>query len=242
MLQIRFLKRVIILSVVVSLSVVALAMQPPQVAFTVEPAAPSTNDLVLLDASTSVGGAAPLVDYEWDFNGDGLVDLSTDQPQVSYFFDESGVFDVSLTVIDASGTGTSLSQSVTVSLAPVSARRTFEMTLMPNRVLAGGSFFVTVTVWINESASGMGLAETLPPDWRARPLDDGGAIFKRAQDALQWLWPQTLNAGQTVTVRYEISVPETASKGTVNLQGTVSSFSPMRFNLPVHSAFSIEVL
>jgi len=240
--KIHFLRKMVIWGLLVSLSVAALAMQPPQPAFTLEPAAPSTNDLVLLDAGTSLGVASPLVNYEWDFNGDGLVDLSTDQPQVRHFFDESGIFDVNLTVVDATGTSASLSQSVSVSLAPASARRTFEMTLMPNRVLAGGSFFVTVTVQLSASASGMGLAETLPPGWRARPLDDGGAIFKRTEDELQWLWPQTLNAGRTVSVRYEILVPETASKGTVSLQGTVSSFSPVRFSLPVHSAFNVEVL
>lgn len=241
MFTLRFLGKVTILGLLLSLSVVALALQPPQAAFTINPVMPSTNDLVLLDASASLG-ASPLVTYEWDFNGDGLVDLSTDQPQARHFFDQSGVFDVRLTVVDANGARASFSQPVAVSLAPVSARRTLEMTLMPNRVLAGGSFFVTVSVQLNESASGMGLSETLPPGWRARPLDDGGAIFKRAENELQWLWPQTLENGRVVSVRYEMIVPETAAKGAVNLEGTVSSFSPVRFSLPVHSAFSVEVL
>lgn len=219
-------------------SAVAWAAQAPQASFVISPTQPSTNDVVLLDAGASTGAVA----YAWDFDGDGAVDLTSDQPQVSRFFDQEGAHEVSLTALDAGGVGDTTVQTVVVSLAPVSARRTIETSLGGNRVLAGGTIVVVVTLSVNQPASGLGLAETLPTGWRARALDDDGALFKRSGDQLQWLWPQSLGRGDVMTVRYELDVPETAPRGNVRLEGSVSSFSPNRFNLSVQSLHGVEVL
>lgn len=234
----------VLTSILLLLSVVVYASNdnPPVAAFVTNPTRPSTNDKVLFDAGTSVGKGAQISRYEWDFDGDGLIDVSTDQPQVRYFFDQSGPHNVTLQVRDSAGGTNTLIKSIDVIQAPLTTRRTLEMTLMPNRVLAGGSFFVTVTLRVNQQANGLGLVEQLPAGWRARPMSEDGALFKRAGEALQWLWAQSIVTGQTLTVRYEVSVPETAARGTYTLEGTVSSFSPSRIKLPVLSVLDVEVL
>lgn len=220
----------------------ASGVKPPTAVFSVFPAQPTTNDAVLLDAGPSVPGDIRISLYEWDFDGDGAVDVASDQPQVRHFFDRGGSFPVTLRVSDSAGGVGAMTQQVQVAHAPVSARRSLEMTLEPNRVLAGGSFFVTVTIQVNEQASGLGLSEVVPAGWRTRPVDDGGGLFKRAQGELQWLWPQSFDPEQTVSVRYEVIVPETVLRGRYPLTGTVSSFLPNRFKLPVYSLFDVEVL
>jgi len=223
-------------------SVAAYSAPTLQVAFVASPAQPNTNDVVLFDASGSTSEGGTLTRYAWDFEGDGVVDLTTDQPQVSHFFDQSRTYNVTLTLSDSAGGTTTLVQPLAVTLAPVTARRAYEVTLTPNRVLAGGSFFVTVTLQVNQQASGLGLAERVPAGWRARPLNDGGAIFKRDGDELQWLWPQSVLPGETLSVRYEVDVPVGSAKGHFTLEGTVSSFAPQRFRLPISSLFDVEVL
>lgn len=220
----------------------ASGVKPPQAVFAVVPAQPTTNDAVLLDASLSVPGDIRIARYDWDFDGDGAVDATSEQAQVRHFFDRSGSFQVTLRVSDNAGGAGSMTLPVDVAQAPVSARRSLEMTLEPNRVLAGGSFFVTVTIQVNEEASGLGLSEVVPAGWRTRPMDDGGGLFKRAQGELQWLWAQSFDPGQSVSVRYEVDVPETVLRGSYPLAGTVSSFLPNRFKLPVYSLFDVEVL
>lgn len=234
----------ILMSIVLLLSVGGYASNgnPPVAAFVTNPTKPSTNDKVLFDAGASVGKDAQISLYEWDFDGDGLIDVSTDQPQVRHFFDQSGAHNITLQVLDNAGGTNTLIKSIDVLQAPVTTRRTLEMTLMPNRVLAGGSFFVTVTLRVNQQASGLGLVERLPAGWRTRPISEDGALFKRAGEELQWLWAQSIEPGQTLTVRYEVSVPETTARGTYTLEGTVSSFSPSRIKLTVLSVLDVEVL
>ena len=214
-------------------------MQAPQASFSVFPAVPSINDVVELDAAGSTGQG---LRYEWDFDSNGIIDQTTNDAVVRHFFDQSGDAEVTLHITDNSGSRATRVQTVNVSDSPVRVRRTFESSFEPNQVPAGGSLFVLVTVEVHADASGLGLAEQLPDGWRARPIDDGGAIFKRSIDELQWLWATSMLAGDVVTVRYELIVPSGISHGNYNLSGEVSSFLPNRFKLPVHSLLGIEVL
>jgi PKD repeat protein len=52
------------------------------------------------DASSSIGQN---IDYEWDFDGDGLADLVTSVPTASFTYTLEGTFTVILTVVDPSG-------------------------------------------------------------------------------------------------------------------------------------------
>jgi len=237
----RVVRRTVMGAVLLA-AVAAYGAQIPQVSFVADPAQPNTNDVVLFDASASEADGADIVRYAWDFEGDGVVDVTTDQPQTSHFFDQSRTYNVTLTISDSAGGTNTVVQPLEVALAPVTTRRTYDVTLTPNRVLAGGSFFVTITLQLNQQASGLGLAERVPAGWRTRPLDDGGAIFKRDGDELQWLWPQTVLPGETLSVRYEVDVPVQSVKGHFALSGTVSSFAPQRFRLSIASLLDVEVL
>jgi PKD repeat protein len=219
----------------------AAMWQAPVADFTVAPERPSVNDVVVFDAADSAG-AGGIARYEWDFDGDGVPDASTDGPQVRRFFPHSGTFQVTLQVVDAGGGRASATRALEVLPAPVSVRRELDLTLEPNRVLAGGSFFVEVHVEVRERVSGLGLSEVLPAGWHARSLEVDGAIFKRAGDELQWLWTQQYFPGERVAVRYEVSVPETAPRGAYALTGTISSYSPNKFKLAVSGLWDVQVL
>lgn len=216
-----------------------LVQAAPLASFLVEPASPTTNDRVRFDATPSRGG--PLIRYDWDFDGDGLFDASSASAQMPHFFDLPGDYPVTLRVEDASGAQARFSQTVTVEAAPVTSRRTFETALGADRVLAGGTVTVTVTVRVDQPASGLGLVERPPAGWRARPLEDGGAIFKREGETLQWLWAESLEPGRLLTVRYGLSVAETAPRGRYELEGEISSFGVRKFRLPVYSLAGLEV-
>jgi len=230
--------------VLIGLSGVGWASEanPPVASFLASPEQPSINDAVTLDASPSFGRDAELTRYEWDFDGDGTFDRSTSQPVVRHFFASPGTHRVTLRVFDRADGRATFFRDLEVLPSPVAARRTFETALNDNRVLAGGAVTVTVTVQVNEELSGMGLAESLPAGWRARPIDDGGALFKRESERLQWLWSEVLGPGRTLTVRYSLTVSETAARRTYELDGRLTSFGQQRFDLPVHSRAPLEVL
>ncbi len=215
---------------------------PPVASFLVSPEQPTTNDAVTLDAAASYGRDAELTRYEWDFDGDGTFDRSTTQSSVRHFFAEPGSYRVTLRVFDRADGRATFFRDLEVLSSPVVARRTFETALNDNRVLAGGAVTVTVTVRVDEELSGMGLAEALPAGWRARPIDDDGALFKREGERLQWLWSEVLAPGRTLTVRYSLTVSDTAPRGTYALDGRLTSFGQHRFDLPVHSRDLLEVL
>lgn len=239
----RFSK-LLLFTLLMSLPALAFASSeaPPTADFIVLPLDPTVNDVIILDASLTQATDAPISLYEWDFDSDGQVDFSSNQPQTRHFFNQSGNFDVTLHVSDNAGGRDSFTQNVDIAPAAAIARRTFETTLEPNQVLAGGSIFITVTVELNQDASGLGLVEVVPAGWRTRPMDDGNGIFKRSGDEMQWLWAQSFSAGDTVSISYEVSVPSTTPRGDYAIEGSVSSFSPDRFRLPVFSLLGIEVL
>jgi PKD repeat protein len=101
-------------------------------AFTFTPNAPSDNQNVLFNASTSQAPANnPIVEYRWNF-GDG--GTGTGQ-LVTYSFDEPGTYTVTLTVFDGFGRSRSAAQSITVSagVSPIARFVTSPATQNVNR-------------------------------------------------------------------------------------------------------------
>lgn len=102
----------------------------PVARFDFAPKIPNAGAQVTFDASASYDEDGAVVRYEWDFNTDGLVDICTEQPTVSYTFPKGGEFEVSLRVIDAEGATSSLfSTMIDVNWKPVAAFRATSFSL-----------------------------------------------------------------------------------------------------------------
>ncbi len=207
----------------------------PQADFLFEPQDPDINTEVLFDA----GGSSPgVVRYEWDFDGDGVFELSTDEPTVTYLFDASGSYRVTLRVTDGAGGQALTSRDIRVRTAPVRVRRAIESPLEGFRVPAGSAFQVTVEILINETINGLGLDEDLPEGWRVGSVDPEGAAFKGSE--AQWLWFRTLVPGEELRVVYSVTVPRGTRPDVFEIQGVVSSFSP-RFRIEIPGDREIRV-
>jgi PKD repeat protein len=89
--------------------------RPPTAAFKVSPSAPVPGQSVTLDASASGGTSAPIVDYQWDLNGDGTYETDGGAtPTLTTSFAKAGVFKVGLRTIDANNASASASVTVIV--------------------------------------------------------------------------------------------------------------------------------
>jgi len=73
----------------------------PTAAFTYEPDFPDLGETVTFDASGSEDIDGEIVEYQWDFNGDGSTDATGET--VSHTYHSEGFYDVSLTVVDDDG-------------------------------------------------------------------------------------------------------------------------------------------
>lgn len=91
---------------------------PPRPTFTIPPRSLSVSEIGTLDATGSVDADGQIISYLWDF-GDGAMG---EGPVVNYAWTRSGVFHVTLTVIDDSGTASALQTAemdIRIDAAPV---------------------------------------------------------------------------------------------------------------------------
>jgi len=79
-----------------------VADQPPVASLTVTPAVGGSPLTVTLDASGSHDPDGSVVSYRWDFNGDGVVDLTTTTSVVTHTYG-TGLWTPSVTVVDNLG-------------------------------------------------------------------------------------------------------------------------------------------
>ncbi|MCX6094116.1 MAG: PKD domain-containing protein [Candidatus Bipolaricaulota bacterium] len=80
---------------------VLVTYQPPTADFAYVPAAPAVGDAITFDASDSFDFDGTIVDYSWDFNGDGAADATG--VSVVHTFEAAGRRSVTLTVTDDAG-------------------------------------------------------------------------------------------------------------------------------------------
>lgn len=92
----------------------AVPAQEPVAAFRLTPSSPQTGTPASFDASDSADPDGSISSYEWDFDGDGTIDESTDQPTVDHAYRLTGSYTVILTVTDDAGLSDSTSALVDV--------------------------------------------------------------------------------------------------------------------------------
>jgi len=161
--------------------------------FEYSPFDPDINTEVSFDASESFSNGRFIESYEWDFDGDGLFEVQTEEPQITHLFDQSGDLNVSLRVTDSAGSSETFSDSLFVRSASVMLRREITTPLAPNRVTAGSAFQVKITATFLEDVSAPGIDEELPEGWRVGAGEHGEALFKSSE--AQWIWSNTITAG-----------------------------------------------
>ena len=97
---------------VISQSSTTTSVIPPIADFAYLPAELEPGDIILFNATLSTDPDGQIASFAWDFNGDGKFDSAA--AIVDYSFPEDGVYDVSLTVIDDSGSTDTLTLQVVV--------------------------------------------------------------------------------------------------------------------------------
>jgi PKD repeat protein len=92
---------------------------PPVAGFQQSPTKPTAGDLVLFNGTSSIDPGGQIVEFAWDFDGDGQVDSTT--PLAEHTFVEPGAYTVSLTVADNDGNVHTISRTITVQAPPPDA-------------------------------------------------------------------------------------------------------------------------
>jgi len=156
--------------------------------------------------------------FSWDFDGNGVSELETDQDLVTYSFDSEGFYEVVLTVSDAGGRTSVSRQGIVVGQVPATATREL-------LVESDGSIFVLITVTMNETFSSVGIEENIPDGWAIEVVDAGGSLVNpnMAERQYEILWMSMFEADETVTFSYRLRPAYTSVLPT--LHGEVSGYS-----------------
>jgi len=220
----------------------------PIVTFSALPTDPHINEPVTFDASGSVDPDGSIITYEWDFDGDGIFDVSTAEPVVNYSYPTSGVMLVTLQATDNEGAAARYTYEVPgtrvrglpVSDLSVKVRRAISTI----QALPGTTFKVVVRIETEMDLAGAGLQENLPVGWKIKPLENAGAAFKRA--AVQWVFIDKIKAGTSKVIAYEVTVPDsqqliaTTLPVCFGITGVFQAITP-EFQLSVEGDGEIEV-
>lgn len=137
--------------------------------------------------------------FSWDFNGDGVPEIETDQDLVTYSFDTEGFYEVVLTVSDAGGRTSVARQGIVVGQVPATAVREL-------LVESDGSIVVLITVSMNERFSSVGIEEDIPDGWAIEVVDAGGSLVNpnMAERQYEILWMSMFEANESVTFSYRL--------------------------------------
>ena len=112
---------------------VVVLNQPPVAQFTFSPASPAPGEWVQFDASASYDPDGTIVDYRWDFDGDGVMDATGQTAFYSYA--APGVYSVRLVVTDNQGASDDEVKSVVV--AAPNRPPVAQFTISPSPALVG---------------------------------------------------------------------------------------------------------
>jgi len=214
--------------------------KPPIAAFTASPVTPYTGEPVTFDASEARDPDGDIASYEWDFNGDGIIDTSTADPIITYEFPSSGLKAVSLRVSDYEGASSRYSYNIEVTAPAVRVSRTISTAA----ALPGTTFKVVIRIETDTELAGAGLQEQLPVTWDVNPVENAGAVFKRSET--QWVFVDQIHAGTTRVISYEVTVPDSEELIAITLPasfdilGKFSSVTPS-IEVPVEGDTDIEV-
>ncbi len=214
--------------------------EPPQVSFVTTPAKPHINEPITFDASATFDSDGSISEYDWDFDGDGLFDLTTTDPVVTHSYTVAGMKSVTLKATDSEGATARSTVDLNISDLAVKVTRTISTV----SALPGSTFKVVVRIEPEMDLAGVGLEEKLPVGWKIKPLENAGAAFKRS--AVQWVFIDEIKSGTTKVISYEVTVPDSSSLVATTLPvcfditGTFQARTPA-LELPVDGDSTVEI-
>lgn len=220
-------------------TIIGTLNSPPVAHFTVSPVTLNINVGVTFDASASSDADGKIVQYEWDFDGDGVFEVSSARPSVQHVFVQGGTVRVTLRVTDDTGGITTFTQTFVIAEEIVSAMRS----ISTPQAVPGLPFRVTVELNMRADINGLGLDESLPPGWEVTPIDNAGATFKRSEN--QWIFPSILRAGEVRRIVYDVTIHQDSTgagplPADLAIRGSVDSAAPA-FRAPVSGEDALEV-
>jgi PKD repeat protein len=189
----------------------------PIARFEHHPSEPLAGETVTFDASPSGSSTGPITQYRWDFNGDGAFDARSTAPVFRHIFLTPGDHAVTLEVEDSQGRHATQTRTLRVRQDVVHATRVLKLPLPDSQILRGYSFQVELWIEAEVTVNGLGIAETAPAGWRIQPLDNDGAHYNA--ETSEWLFLETLPAGERRRIRYRIDVPPQEQPGTYRFMG-----------------------
>ena len=214
---------------------IAVLNVSPVAGFTYSPAEPGIGQRVEFDASGSHDPDGEIVKYEWDLDGDGMIE--TEGLTTAKVYEQAGTYRVTLQVTDDDGATATSTQEVEV-FEPTAVTRTINTYLHVDKTLPGQTFRVTVTIEVNMDLFGLGLDENLPPGWTVTPVENAEATYH--QGAVQWLFVRKIPAGSVKRIVYDVTVPEDAALKIYDINGNISSASP-NFEMAVGGENQVEI-
>ena len=178
---------------------------------------PDVAEIVNFEVCEPCLGGADFT-FSWDFDGNGVPELVTDQTLVTYSFDSGGFYEVVLTVSDASGRTSVARQGIVVGPVPAVAIREL-------LVESDGAIFVLITVTMNERFSSVGIEENIPDGWAIEIVDAGGSLVhpNMAERQYEIVWMSMFEADEIVTFSYRLRPAYTSVLPT--LHGEVSGYA-----------------
>ncbi|MFC2095175.1 PKD domain-containing protein [Candidatus Bipolaricaulota bacterium] len=158
---------------------------------------PEVGEIVNFEVCESCLGGSDFT-YFWDFDGNGEVELETDQALVTYSFGSEGFFEIELTVRDAGGRTSVARQGIVVGPAKAVAVREL-------LVESDGAIFVLITITTHATAT-VNIEEGIPDGWAVEVVDVGGAMVKinAAEKRIEAAWMSLYEADETVTFSYRL--------------------------------------
>ncbi|MEE9542119.1 MAG: PKD domain-containing protein [Candidatus Bipolaricaulota bacterium] len=137
------------------------------------------------------------ISYGWDFDGDGIYDISTKEPYVEYSFRNAGYTRVSLQATRSDGKRATRCKGLLVGKSPLLAVR-------EALIEETGTILVSLTAAATTSVLPVAVQESIPIGWQVDILDAGGSLVKIEERNLQALWLSEIRAGRTNVICYRL--------------------------------------
>ena len=193
-------------------------------------AQPHIGVTTMLDASMSYDLDGNIESYQWDFDGDGIIDLETAFSDAEHAFEEPGEIEVSLTVVDDEGKAETYAKTVNI-LTSVLAVRHIETCMPDDWTTPASDVQVSIVLSVNTLLNGLSVSETIPIGWTFAEVDNDGATLRRNGQTMEWLFLEKfLDDGVNTQreIKYTLTSPATISDDLVqaNVYGMVGSSSP----------------
>jgi hypothetical protein len=195
----------------------------PLAQFTYSPREPYAGERITFDAGAS-RSASTIVQYNWDFDDDGVFESSSASPIITHAFSAPGEKRVTLQIEDSLEKRASHTQVLVVRQGGLRVSRKIDTFLPDRQTLPGYSLLVELTIEAQRTVHGIGIEEEPPEGWEIQPFEDAGVQFN--PESREWLIPETLAAGTKRVLKYRLEVPERTDPGRYRFSGWAIACCP----------------